>query len=430
MASSGQRAGERRARKREEEIARAGKLAGVGEAERERQRREALAEGFEARHEAQEAAEVRRAVLAAIEAREGDRGGDVDGSLRRERISLDAAGAADLEVVRGELAAVRDAFRPDDVRLCSEGMVALEFRRTAVVHLVAKLTFGDGYPRRPLFLELTSPGGLHPDLVARLAAGADEANAARAARGEPQAVATLEAVRQLADGNRLAPCFDEVRRLVRDVLPPGPDGTPRLRPLQAKGILRLACACGRYRLDAQITVPRDYPAEPPDLAVTGGNFPPMYNTLFLFHTREHVRRLRARDGRQDLPVPCVYEMAEFLVRECVGRVPRERCQLCGEPLFPADPADLDAVLASKHEKRRRVERLYCGHYFHWGCLDTFLTTPPFDDAFKRCPQQGCGKPVHHPDWPDDIKLLEKRWATGQMRRQELDDVQDAFADFL
>jgi len=420
---SGQRAGDRRVKKREEEIARAGKLAGVGEAERERLRRAALAEGFEARAEGREAAEVRRKVLEALEAREGEEAGaEVDGGIRR--ISLDAVGAADLGVVRAELEAVRREFAESEVKLCSEGMVALEFRRTAVVHLVAKLTFGDGYPRRALFLELASHGGLHPDLVAKLAQGIDAANAERAGAGEPQVVATLDAVRQLADGNRLAPCFDEVRRLARDKI------LHTLKPLQAKGVLRFTCTCGLYRLDAQLTVPRDYPAEAPELEVTGGNFPPLYNTLFLFHAREHARKLRCRDGRQDLPVECVYEMVAFLARECVGRVPRERCQLCGEPLFPADAADLDAVLASKHEKKKRVERLYCGHYLPWGCLDTFLTTPPFDGDFKRCPMRGCAKPIHHPDWPDDIKLLEKRWSTGQMRRQELADVQDAFSDFL
>ena len=29
------------------------------------------------------------------------------------------------------------------------------------------------------------------------------------------------------------------------------------------------------------------------------------------------------------------------------------------------------------EKKKRIERIYCGHLFHLGCLKTYLKTPPF-----------------------------------------------------
>jgi len=76
---------------------------------------------------------------------------------------------------------------------------------------------------------------------------------------------------------------------------------------------------------------------------------------------------------------------------------------------------------------KAAERIYCGHYFHFNCLDGFISTPPFG---KPCPvswyvifaeqqhptfsSKACGKKVEHPKFTTDVKLLEKRWASEQV----------------
>lgn len=161
-------------------------------------------------------------------------------------------------------------------------------------------------------------------------------------------------------------------------------------------------------------------------------------------------------------------MVEYLVESFVRGVPREACQVrptprigptqdlppprpaaaacavwqaCGKRLFPADPEAAAALLRTADEAKRAT-RIYCGHWFHYACLARFITEPPFG---KPCPvrvcarspprialtpsplcgrglPQTCGKTVQHPDWPSDVKKLEKRWAHTQAKKREVDEV--------
>eukprot|EP00560_Eucampia_antarctica_P001000 CAMPEP_0197836742 /NCGR_PEP_ID=MMETSP1437-20131217/29895_1 /TAXON_ID=49252 ORGANISM="Eucampia antarctica, Strain CCMP1452" /NCGR_SAMPLE_ID=MMETSP1437 /ASSEMBLY_ACC=CAM_ASM_001096 /LENGTH=45 /DNA_ID= /DNA_START= /DNA_END= /DNA_ORIENTATION= len=45
-----------------------------------------------------------------------------------------------------------------------------------------------------------------------------------------------------------------------------------------------------------------------------------------------------------------------------------------------------------------------------------MTEPPFGAS---CPKLGCARRVYHPDWPSDIKQLERQWANDQARQREL-----------
>lgn len=88
-----------------------------------------------------------------------------------------------------------------------------------------------------------------------------------------------------------------------------------------------------------------------------------------------------------------------------------------------------------------IERVYCGHLFHHGCLDKFMKTPPFQGSStwkyasifrvainthvsdgKLCPK--CGKRIYHDKWNISPRLAEERWAHKQARQRELDEVVD------
>ena len=126
-------------------------------------------------------------------------------------------------------------------------------------------------------------------------------------------------------------------------------------------------------------------------------------------------------------------MVEFLLYDFVWMLPRETCQVCGRRVMPTDPAELAALLAdakydggggkkgrmrAKEAERRKPIRVFCGHWLHWGCLDTALTTPPFG---KQC-SRGCGRALYHPDWPSEVAKLEKAWTMKEARRREIEEV--------
>ncbi|KAF0311906.1 hypothetical protein FJT64_017304 [Amphibalanus amphitrite] len=88
-----------------------------------------------------------------------------------------------------------------------------------------------------------------------------------------------------------------------------------------------------------------------------------------------------------------------------------------EVALPADPADVvEDGGADLH-----VERVYCGHLYHFGCLVQYMKTPPFDGG-KKC--ELCGKRIFHEKYKVSPQLAEARWAQEQARERELGEVID------
>ena len=139
--------------------------------------------------------------------------------------------------------------------------------------------------------------------------------------------------------------------------------------------------------------------------------------------------------------PSFEALVEFVVSEFVTRLPSEECQVCSKRVMPVSPT---AKALSDPEHPERPIRVYCGHWcvvtvgklsrhipsrglfrrFHWACLDEFFTRPPFG---KPCGMCNDGRRVYHPDWPQDIKVLERAWANEQARQREIADAADLFS---
>ena len=71
-----------------------------------------------------------------------------------------------------------------------------------------------------------------------------------------------------------------------------------------------------------------------------------------------------------------------------------------------------------------VERTYCGHIYHFECLDTYIRTPPFLGG-KKCIV--CQNVIYHDRWKLTSQVAEARWAHQQARERELDEVKDFLA---
>jgi len=94
------------------------------------------------------------------------------------------------------------------------------------------------------------------------------------------------------------------------------------------------------------------------------------------------------------------------------------CPLCQRHLFPADPSEQ----ISNSCDPDRIERIYCGHFYHFACIDHYMRTPPFSKDGKPCCASGCGKKISHKLWDSDYRKLEKGWAVAEARRREVGEV--------
>lgn len=125
-------------------------------------------------------------------------------------------------------------------------------------------------------------------------------------------------------------------------------------------------------------------------------------------------------GGSSTPTKSLKGVFEFLKTNFVNRMISEPCLVCQKKILPRDPTKVDGMIKSKDLKR--PERVLCGHWFHWGCLDLWMTTPPFGKTCPLCPDI----PLYHPDWPADVKKLERAWANKQNKERELNEVADCF----
>ena len=118
----------------------------------------------------------------------------------------------------------------------------------------------------------------------------------------------------------------------------------------------------------------------------------------------------------DTAQPSLFVTAEFLIVHYAQKLPQEVCQACDQCVFHDSP---EAASMCEKSHNRRPMRSLCGHWLHYECLDTWLTTPPF---VRNC--QVCGRRIWHPDWPEDIKRLEKAWQSKETKKREMSDVAD------
>jgi hypothetical protein len=141
-------------------------------------------------------------------------------------------------------------------------------------------------------------------------------------------------------------------------------------------------------------------------------------------------RMAGYDMQDGDPQPSLLALVNFL-KEKIQFLPKAKCPFCTKATLPSDPDELKSLYSSpsackteKEKKQRKLARAqrpmrcYCGCWYHHDCLDKFMTEPPFGAS---CSTPNCGRRVFHPDWPDDMKQLEREWASLQARKREIED---------
>jgi hypothetical protein len=145
-------------------------------------------------------------------------------------------------------------------------------------------------------------------------------------------------------------------------------------------------------------------------------------------------------------LPSLVPVVRYLVQEYISKIPNEICQNCQRNVLPltpegetsrsdtqTEPPRTETTIQKSTKKKsgnsgdtmtrseRKPIRSICGHWFHYKCLDVWLTTPPF---LRYCGL--CTRRIYHPDWPEDIKVIERTYQAEQAKKREIADV----ADFL
>ncbi|CAG9762764.1 unnamed protein product [Ceutorhynchus assimilis] len=298
---------------------------------------------------------------------------------------------------------------------CVPTMVRAEIKRTAFKTLVFCAQFPEEYPKAPLLIELKSKT-LSEKLLLSLTNVCEQE--VKNLLGKAQVLHVIKFLRKFIDENSLVCCYDEINR-VRKAL--GPQDELKLK--QKSSAIALKVYNGEYYLTGKIFVPDDYPLSVIELQNVDTNFTPTFYKHMVAQAKEIARKCVEPPLKKKpkdppfVPGPSLEKTLMFLI-DCVKRLPAEDCQFCKKPCFPQE----QQLLERDETSPNHIERVYCGHLFHQGCLLSLMKQPPFGN--KKCGK--CGKKLAHFKWSISDRTAEARWAHEQARERELQEVEEFF----
>lgn len=202
------------------------------------------------------------------------------------------------------------------------------------------------------------------------------------------------------------------------------------------------------------------------------NFPVTLVRFLNGQAREIARKCVEPPVRLDLtkvtfePTPSLLKVLKFLIA-ATADFPSELCPVCRKRCLP----DASDNVETNDLSDNYIERVYCGHIFHQGCLKRYMREPPFPAGGKLCPApkkhprsdgsrnklknvtnsqsshkilssgtnqkatrsvhtedssvtERCNTRLSHDRWGLNVKLAEARWAQQQARERELEEVID------
>lgn len=255
-----------------------------------------------------------------------------------------------------------------------------------------------------------------------------------------------------------------------------------LKCFQKSSSVLLTVNGGDYYYKAKFHIPETYPIRSIEWNEYKSNFPitllRFLNGQALEISRKCVERpLRMNDKEIFIAKPSLLKTLKFIVEATID-FHNELCPVCEIKVLPTNATNVESNDTSDHY----VERVYCGHIYHQGCLKRFMREPPFPAGGKLCPAKKahprsdhtgrfceyhqsisknyiiimdsvwsldkdvsnktasgskqkrfiqtiediktCSIRISHDRWALNIKLAEARWAQQQARERELAEVKD------
>uniref|UniRef100_A0A1X7TJS5 RING-type domain-containing protein n=2 Tax=Amphimedon queenslandica TaxID=400682 RepID=A0A1X7TJS5_AMPQE len=175
-----------------------------------------------------------------------------------------------------------------------------------------------------------------------------------------------------------------------------------------------------------MTVPNEYPASHVQLEFKESNLPVNLYHIMKGQTVELLRQCIEPPIRRNprpgpfVPRPSLQFITNYLVVDCLRSITTDSCPVCNKRALPTDPKD---IINDEGHPQYYVYRIYCGHLYHFQCLDSYMKTPPFTGG-KKCVK--CGQRVFHDKWNVPPRLADERWAHQEARKREIAEV----AEFL
>lgn len=343
--------------------------------------------------------------------------------------------------------------------------VSFKYERTPYVKAKVTLTFPDNYPKSRL---IVSVDGLVPGLNKKLAREMEQV-ALKQQQQEQQSTSgdaatphqiqpVVQYFTQFLDTNRFVSCWKEVRKLVemskqQQQQESTADSTAlTLLALQeTQGMIRLKMTHGEYMYECKLIVNPAYPStstlqDPLQLSTCKSNFPKqIVQDVIVKQAKDFVRLLQdgvspeqawtrsnpiqlpskssldanasSNNDNMGDPIPSLLPLVSML-RCNLLQLPETNCPVCQTAAIPCIPSQLEALYDTKSKKKQQRPMFSsCGCWFHYKCLGTLLTTPPFG---LTCPK--CASRAYHTDWSAGTKELERAYADRQARQREMDDV--------
>ncbi|XP_077870114.1 uncharacterized protein LOC100372397 [Saccoglossus kowalevskii] len=299
---------------------------------------------------------------------------------------------------------------------CHPVSVRVKMTKTEYRQFDVCLQFPEGYPNTSIVVELKSK-----TIPEKLRDGLTKVCDTETKKlcGKPQLLPVLRLLKQFLDDNPFAICSEELSFIKKELI----TEKDQIKVKQKSGSISMTIYQDNYYFSFKMIVPEEYPAKQVCIQKVDDNFPKLFSTVFFNQAIEMARQCvepplkkKPKDAPFE-PKPSLKLIAKFLVEDCIRRYPRDPCQICKDNAFPPDPKSVVTVPSND----RYIERVYCCHLFHHGCLDTFMKTPPFTGG-KKCP--GCKQRIYHDKWNITPRLAEERWAHQEAKRRELAEVVD------
>ncbi|KAK3748436.1 hypothetical protein QZH41_017308 [Actinostola sp. cb2023] len=250
--------------------------------------------------------------------------------------------------------------------------VQVRLKRTRHKQLTVKMQFPVKYPNDLILIELKS-SVLPPKLLSKLMDTCDQEMKQHI--GKQQVYLLVLFVRKFLDENPLIVCSEELSYIKSKLI----TDQDQFKIKQKTGVINMSINENSYSMDIRLTVPDNYPDEPVSIDIKESNFPSSFVKVFTGQAVDMARQCVQPPVRRNpkappfQPKPSLRIVCDFLIRDCVRRYPTEQCVLCKRRALP--PNSKDCVTDPKNPLF--IERVYCAHLYHYGCLDKYMKTPPF-----------------------------------------------------
>lgn len=298
---------------------------------------------------------------------------------------------------------------------CVRSMVRVQISKTDYKTIVLCMQFPEDYPKALLLMEVKSKTLSESVLCAILELLEQHL---KQFIGKAQILNAIKFLHNFIESSPVSVCcYNEIKELKKKL-----SEDDELKVKEKSSSLTLKVSNSGYYWKSKITIPDNYPQQAIDLHESDSNFSPAFYRHMVAQAREIARRcveppIKKKQNEVFKPSPSLQKTVEFLI-DCVKRLPQEKCQICNEVCFPSNPE----LLETNENAPKHIERVFCGHLFHFECFMKFMKSPPFGN--KTC--NICGSKIYHFKWSLSDKLAEQRWAYQQARERELQEVQDFF----